>query len=338
MLSEVNKVTIRVPATTANLGPGYDVLGLAMSIWMSVTVERASSFSMKISGEGASEIKADESNLIAQSCALAFKHNGVPNPPPLKFTVDSDIPFGCGCGSSSAAAVAGYMAGLRLCNATMETKGREALLEVITDLEGHPDNAAPAIYGGCRLGFKNKIGQTRTQHIPTPRGISLVLFIPKDKMKKNTHATRGLIADKISLTDAVHNMARTSTIVLAFATNQLDMLSECLDERMHQKPRARALFPHFDACVESAMSAGAEYAFLSGAGPTICSIVSGRKGELQMQSSPERRAERVAQAMVDAARRVGVAGRAIITFPTEAGAHILGGAIINNGVIHYAKL
>jgi homoserine kinase len=338
MQPEVNKVTIRVPATTANLGPGFDVLGLAMGIWMSVTVERASAFSMKISGEGASEIKGDESNLIVQSCALALKQHGISTLPPLKFTVESDIPFGCGCGSSSAAAVAGYMAGLRLANATLEAKEREVLLEVITELEGHPDNAAPAIYGGCRLGYKNKIGQTRTQHIPTPRGISLVLFVPNDKMKKNTHATRGLIPDKLAMVDAVHNMSRTAMIVLAFSTNQLESLSECLDERIHQKARARALFPHFDACVEGATSAGAEYAFLSGAGPTICAIVGGRKGELQLQQSSERRAERVAQSMVDAARRVGVAGRAIITIPTELGAHFLGGSVLNGGAIHYAKL
>lgn len=338
MSAVVQGVTVRVPATTANLGPGFDVLGLAMGVWMVVKVERAAEFSMKIEGEGSSEIRADNTNLIVQSCALAFQHAGVTSMPPLRFHVSSDVPFGCGCGSSSAAAIAGYMAGMRLCGSTAATTGSEGLLQVISDLEGHPDNAAPAIYGGCRLGFKNAKGQTRTHQVPVPRGLALVLFVPDDKMKKNTHATRGLIPATLSLTDAVHNMARTSMIALAFATDRLSILSECLDERIHQKARARALFPHFNACVEAAMSTGAEYAFLSGAGPTICAMVSGRNGEYQVQPPSERKAERVAQAMVDAAKRAGVKGRAIITMPTELGAHFIGGAQLPGGQISYAKL
>lgn len=339
-MSQLHSVRVRVPATTANLGPGFDVLGLALSIWMEVVVERASTFSMVIRGEGASEIKADKSNLIVESCALAFKHAGVAEMPPLKFTVDSDIPFGCGCGSSSAAAVAGYMAGMRLCGATAETTSREALLQVISDLEGHPDNAAPAIYGGCRLGFKDSKGNTRTHAIPFPSGsVSLVLFVPDDKMKKNTHATRGLIPPTISLTDAVHNMSRTAIITLAFSTNQLGMLAECLDERMHQKARARALFPHLSSCIDKAMSTGAAYAFLSGAGPTVCAIVPGRNGELQLQPSTERTAEGVAEAMIAAANAAGISGRAVIAQPTALGAHFLEGGVVKPGArVTYAKL
>lgn len=336
----VSSVHVRVPATTANLGPGFDVLGLALSIWMEVRVELAPSFSMIIRGEGASEIKADASNLIVESCALAFKHAGKAMPP-LKFTVDSDIPFGCGCGSSSAAAVAGYMAGMRLSGSTAETISKEVLLQVISDLEGHPDNAAPAIYGGCRLGFKDSKANTRTHAIPFPSGnVSLVLFVPDDKMKKNTHATRGLIPQTISLVDAVHNMSRTAIITLAFSTNQLHILSECLDERMHQKQRASALFPHLNACIENAMSAGASYAFLSGAGPTVCAIVTGRNGELQLQPPAERRAEDVATAMLKAAKEVGIAGRVLIAQPTALGAHFLGGGVaaVPGHRISYAKL
>lgn len=329
-------VTVRVPATTANLGPGFDVLGLGLGVWMQVTVEVSDKFSMTIRGEGANEIKGDQTNLIAQSCALAFKKANVPLPH-LKYTVDSDIPFGCGCGSSSAAAIAGYMAGMRLCGIGMETKRSESLLQVISDLEGHPDNAAPAIYGGCQLGFKNARGQTRTLQIPTPRGVSLVLFVPNDKMKKNTHATRGLIPTTLPLGDAVHNMARTAMITLAFSTNNLSLLSECFDERIHQKPRAKVLFPHFDACVAAATTAGAEYTFLSGAGPTVCAIVSGRKGELRSQPTEERNAENVARAMVEAAKKLGIEGRAIITIPTELGAHFVGTSEVSP-CISYAKL
>eukprot|EP00331_Platyophrya_macrostoma_P019582 CAMPEP_0176473048 /NCGR_PEP_ID=MMETSP0127-20121128/42082_1 /TAXON_ID=938130 /ORGANISM="Platyophrya macrostoma, Strain WH" /LENGTH=316 /DNA_ID=CAMNT_0017867985 /DNA_START=52 /DNA_END=999 /DNA_ORIENTATION=- len=316
-MSQVQSVRVRVPATTANLGPGFDVLGLALSIWMEVAVERSETFGMTIRGEGASEIKADKTNLIVESCALAFKHSGITEMPPLKFTAILTSHSVAVAAHrlqlllSSAAAVAGYMAGMRLCGATAKTATREALLQVISDLEGHPDNAAPAIYGGCRLGFKDSKGNTRTHAIPFPCGsVSLVLFVPDDKMKKNTHATRGLIPSTINLTDAVHNMSRTAMITLAFATNQLGMLSECLDERMHQKARARVLFPHLNKCIEGAMSAGASYAFLSGAGPTVCAIVPGRNGELQLQPPSERTAETVATALVTAAKSAGIYGRA----------------------------
>ena len=317
-------VTVRVPATTANLGPGFDVLGLAMSLWLEVTVSKADVYSMQLQGEGATEIDTSPSNLIATSCAKAFELAKKPVPM-LKFVVKSDIPFGCGCGSSSAAAVAGFVAGAVLCELKLSSR-QEDLLQLIAELEGHPDNAAPAIYGGAQLCYKNDAKQFRSSRLAVPDGLHCVLFVADNKMKKNTHATRGLIPQQIALSDAVHNMSRTALIVQAFSTNTTSLLKDCLDERFHQNHRARALFPHLSATISAAMEAGAEYCFLSGAGPTVCALVRGRHGELLLQTDDERTVSKVADAMLKAAVGQGVPGKIVVTMPTELGVHVAGKA------------
>ena len=147
-------------------------------------------------------------------------------------------------------------------------------------------------------------------------------------MKKNTHATRGLIPQQVALADAVHNMSRTALIVQAFSTNNTSLLKDCLDERFHQNHRARALFPHLSETIRAAMDAGAEYCFLSGAGPTVCALVRGRRGELLVQSESERKVSKVAEAMINAAGRKGVPGRIVVTAPTQLGAHVVGKGLL----------
>jgi homoserine kinase len=330
-MQESGEVAVRVPATTANLGPGFDVLGLAMSLWLQVTVSPAERHAMVLEGEGAGEIDTSPSNLIAVCCAKAFELANKPVPP-LKYMVRSDIPFGCGCGSSSAAAVAGFVAGAVLSGLRLESRPKEEFLRIIAELEGHPDNAAPAIYGGAQLCFKDDGGHFRASRLRVPDELHCVLFVANDKMKKNTHATRGLIPQQVALGDAVHNMSRTALIVQAFSTNNTALLKECLDERFHQIHRARALFPHLAASIKAAMAAGAEYCFLSGAGPTVCAFVRGRRAETLLLPESERVVDKVASAMVSAALGQGVRGRCIITIPTELGVHFVGRAAVSRSV------
>ncbi|RNF25934.1 homoserine kinase [Trypanosoma conorhini] len=316
------KVVLRVPATTANLGPAYDVLGMALSIYMEVTVEYADAFSVQLEGDGSEHIRTDRENLLVKACELAFEY-AHKEMPPLRFAVKSNIPFGCGCGSSSAAAVAGFIAGMKLCGLTMETEKAEAILQVIAKFEGHPDNAAPALYGGIQLGYKDNTGRFLTYRVPTTASFSVVLFVPKNKMKMNTHATRNLIPTSVSLEDTVFNVSRASILVLAFCTGNLDILKSC-DDKLHQQQRADALFPHFRPCVDAAMAAGAQYAFLSGAGPTVCAFVSGRYGDPLIEPGGKRKNEAVADAMLQAASAVGIPGRTILTRPSEQGVHLVG--------------
>nr|AGT02802.1 homoserine kinase [Angomonas desouzai] len=257
------KVSLRVPATTANLGPGYDTLGMAMSIFMDLTVEVSDKFEFLVEGEGKDHINTQD-NLVVDTCRIAYEEYAKKPMPPLKFTMHNNIPFGCGCGSSSAAAVAGFVAGMILCGFTMETRGVEELLAIITRIEGHPDNAAPAIYGGIQLGVKvtDEKGDVSfsTNRVPTPPNLSMILFIPNKLMKASTDVTRDLVPREVKLEDAIHNISRASRLVLAFCTNQLRYLRECTD-RLHEQYRATQLYPHYKACYDAAYEAGADFCF-----------------------------------------------------------------------------
>ncbi|KAG5472530.1 hypothetical protein LSCM1_03931 [Leishmania martiniquensis] len=325
------RVSLRVPATTANMGPAYDTLGMALSIFMELTVEAADNFSMTVTGEGHEHISTDEDNMVVRTCRIAFEGYAHKSMPPLKFTMHNNIPYKCGCGSSSAAAVAGFMAGMMLCGLTMETQKREALLCAISKIEGHPDNASPAIYGGIQLGYKKDDDSFMTYHVPTPPNLSIVLFVPQKLMKASTHVTRDLVPTTVSLSDAIHNISGTAILTLAFATGDLRLLQDASD-RLHEQQRSSKLYPHYNACAKAAREAGAVYAFLSGAGPTVCAMVSGRHGDLLTQPMGERKAEVVAEAMVRAAEAVGVHGRAIITVPSELGAHLAGTTCIRPNI------
>lgn len=316
-------VTLRVPATTANLGPAYDTLGMALGIFVELTVALADRFSFTVEGEGKEHIDTSEDNLVVKTCRIAFEEHAKKPMPPLRFSMVNNVPFGCGCGSSSAAAIAGFMAGMALCGLTMQTKEKEELLEVITKIEGHPDNAAPAIYGGIQLGYQRDNGNVMTYRVPTPANLSVVLFVPNKLMKASTHVTRDLVPRTVPLDSAVHNISRTAILVLALCSGDLRLLADSSD-RLHEFQRADALYPHYRACAAAAREAGAEYCFLSGAGPTVCAFVSGRRGDVQNLPPEERRAEAVAEAMAAAGAAVGVEGRAIITYPSELGAHFAG--------------
>lgn len=317
------KVSLRVPATTANLGPAYDTLGMALSMFMEVTVEVADAFSVEVTGEGVEHISLGEDNVVVETCRMAFQEYAKKPMPPLKFTMHSTIPYGCGCGSSSAAAVAGFVAGMALSGVTMETSNHEALLSVISKIEGHPDNAAPAIYGGIQLGYKKPDGSVMTYRVPTPSNLSVVLFVPHKLMKASTHVTRDLVPTTTTLANAIHNISGTAILVLALSTGDLRMLADSSD-CLHEQQRSSALYPHYMPCADAAREAGAIYAFLSGAGPTVCAFVTGRRGDLLTQPEGERQAEAVAEAMVRAAEAVGVFGKAIITQPSDLGVHFAG--------------
>lgn len=330
------RVFLRVPATTANLGPAYDTLGMALSIFMELTVEVADAFSFTVEGEGSEHISTED-NLVVESCRMAYEEYAKKKMPPLCFFMRNNIPYRCGCGSSSAAAVAGFMAGMSLNGLSMATREKEELLGVITRIEGHPDNAAPAIYGGIQLGYVNDAKDVMTYRVPTPPNLSLVLFVPHKLMKASTTVTRELVPHTVPLSDAIHNISRTAVLTLALSTGQLRMLKDCSDV-LHERFRANALYPHYAPCAQAAREAGAVYVFLSGAGPTVCAMVSGRHGDQLTQPPGERSAELVANAMVKAAEAAGVPGRAVITIPSDLGAHFSGARCGPNADIQYVNI
>eukprot|EP01061_Rhynchopus_euleeides_P041742 TRINITY_DN729_c1_g1_i1.p2 TRINITY_DN729_c1_g1~~TRINITY_DN729_c1_g1_i1.p2 ORF type:complete len:342 (+),score=151.84 TRINITY_DN729_c1_g1_i1:60-1085(+) len=317
-MSERNSVTVRVPATSANLGPGYDTLGMSLDIWQEVTVERAAKFSITTEGEGSEQVPSDSRNLIIRGCERAFKMAGKAVPP-MKYTVVSQIPFMRGLGSSSSGLVAGLLAGLALAGHECHIEGEEGLLQVAAEMEGHPDNVTPAIYGGLQMGLHT--GQRYYSHrIRVPERLLCVLFIPDEPKKNGTEANRALLKDTVSRADAVFNLQRLAYLISCFEGGRLEDLHLAMDDRLHQ-PQRGTVMPHCHQVMKSAMEAGALCSYISGAGPSVMAFTLGHGVLIQEKSNGK--AEAIGKAMVEAAARIGCKGRAFITYPTQIGAHIV---------------
>ena len=166
------QVTVKVPATTSNMGPGFDCLGMALDIWNSVTVEVGRS-GFDIRGEGEGELSQGRSNLVYRCFRIPFKESGR-RVPSVHITCENRVPLGRGLGSSSAAAVAGLMAGNELCGVPLDA---DSLLRLAALTEGHPDNVASALRGGCQIAVHDG-DRLITSPVPIPDELSVVLFVP----------------------------------------------------------------------------------------------------------------------------------------------------------------
>jgi len=318
----VDKVVINVPATTANLGPGFDSFGFALDVWNRVTVERADTFSMTITGEGADRLKCDEDNMVAQMTAKALATLGQ-EMPPLRFECQNAIPPTRGMGSSSAALVAGLAAGLAIGGKDMSTPAtKKLLLQLAAGEEGHADNVAPAIYGGFQIAF-NTEEQWITQRVGLPDGLQCVLFIPDDEM--STTEARAVLPPSLPYKDAIFNISRAAMLVNCFSTAQFDPLRYAMEDRLHQQYRAH-MFP-FDGFIKCALEAGAHGAFLSGAGPTVLAIAGGVGiADPGSDTMSQFLAEAVSEAMLNVARNAGIQGTVHIATPSFAGFNSVGTA------------
>eukprot|EP00986_Skeletonema_menzelii_P005613 scaffold2086_cov149-Skeletonema_menzelii.AAC.10 len=312
-------VTVRVPASSANCGPGYDCIGLAVDLWTEVTVSRADEFEITAEGDGAEEMPKDDSNYIVTGVKAAYETANKPMPP-LKYHVVSRIPYARGLGSSSAAIVAGIIAGLVLAGHRLPVWGSESLLQIAASIEGHPDNVAPVIYGGFQVGIHNGTRWV-TERIPSPPGMQCVMFIP-DFIGK-TSAARAVLKDTIPRADAAFNIGRVAFLIHALCLGNLDNLKWGVQDRMHQPQRAEVLYKHLFPMIKAAEESGACCAFLSGAGPTVMAFTSGASGDIFTQREKERTDYSVAKAMMEVAQTYGVKGRIVVTQASQEGARVV---------------
>jgi len=313
-----DSVTVKVPASSANMGPGYDTIGIAVDLWSDITVTRAEKFEITAEGLGADEMPKDETNYMVTGVVAAFEAANKPVPI-LKYHVVSRIPYARGLGSSSAAIVAGIIAGLVLAGHRLPCWGSEALLQIAAGIEGHPDNVAPVIYGGIQIGIHNGTRWV-TERAPTPPGLQLVTFIP-DFIGKTSDA-RNVLEPMVSRQDAAHNIGRVAFLVLALCQGNLDNLSSGAEDRMHQPQRAKHLYPYLYPMIEAAESAGACCAYLSGAGPTVMALTSGASGDIFTQREKERTDSAVARAMIQVAEANGIKGKLLVTQAAYEGARV----------------
>lgn len=254
---------LRVPATSANLGPGFDTLGLALDLHLEIEVSRSERDSFLYRGEGSIPNRPD--NLLHQGFAAACRAAGV-EPFPVSFSVANPIPLARGLGSSSAALVGGAAAADLLLGGAL---GRDGVFEVTVAIEGHPDNVAPAVYGGFTVSALAGNGRYLTRSLPVPAHWRLLFAVPPFELL--TEIARRLLPDKYPRSDVIRTSSRAALWTLAVATDEPELLRvACLDV-LHQPYRA-PLIDGFDRCLTEAFEAGAQAAFLSGAGPTVGAV------------------------------------------------------------------
>jgi homoserine kinase len=241
----VSAVAVRVPASSANLGPGFDVLAAALGLHMELEVEETGRFEI-VTGL---PIARDGRNLCARGFAVLRSPRGV------RFTIRSQIPLSGGLGTSAAAYVAGLVAA-----DTLNGGGADVLAEAAR-LEGHPDNVAAALLGG----FVVCTGPEAERFDP-PAGLETVLVVPEAAVR--TAQARAALPPEVPLADAVFNVGRVSLLVLGLARGDLDVVARGLDDRLHQ-PRRAALYPRSAELLQRAAALGALGATISGAGPAV---------------------------------------------------------------------
>lgn len=259
--------TVRVPATTANLGPGFDCLGMALSCHNSVSFEFMDvGLHITLPEQDRRRIPADEKNLIYRVFCRTLERYGK-KAPGLRFSQVNNIPAMRGMGSSAACVVAAVAMANVYLNGTIT---QQELLDICTEEEGHPDNILPAVLGGVTVGCLD--GKTvRFVRMEPPKGLYATVFIPDFPL--STKKARKALPETVALQDAVFNLSHASLLTAALAAGDIALLQHAMQDRLHQ-PYRKALVPEYDDIVAICQAHGALATCLSGAGPTMIAFLS----------------------------------------------------------------
>jgi homoserine kinase len=258
-------ITIRVPATSANLGPGFDCLGLALDLWNETIITLAIEYSVQVNGEGTERLSPGENNLIIRS-AQTLAERVRKHLPPFHLDCTNHIPLSSGLGSSAAAKLTGLLGANALLGNPLL---REEILDLATELEGHPDNVAAAMLGGLVVStiedekvFAHKIDIGTNNDLP----IHITVALPGFHL--STQQARAALPDYVTTKAAVHNISRAVMVAEAFRNGDLDLLAKAMTDTMHQ-PYRLPLIPGGREAMNAAKDAGASATAVSGAGPSI---------------------------------------------------------------------
>lgn len=279
-------ITIKVPATSANLGPGFDTLGLALELFLQVEIAPSRETRVEFHGEGTDEIAGKpENNLVVKAIDRVQSQTG--RTIDYSLVIRNDIPVGKGLGSSAAAIVAGIYAANQLLGSPLE---HDEILALAVEMEGHPDNIVPALVGGLTTAMVYD-GRVYYQQVDLPGEMSVVVAVPDFELP--THKSRSVLPQQIDLQSTVSNLQRACFLMASLHNGDFTHISKAMDDQIYQ-PLRKQFIPGFDAVLEAAGRCGAIGSALSGAGPSIIAFC------------PAHERSRVAQAMQAAFENAGV--------------------------------
>lgn len=304
----MKSVTVRVPASTANLGPGFDCLGMALDIWNETIFSlEGRGMVAVVTGEGAEQISTNQNNLILKSAMRVYDLMGKKPAPGLLIRCFNAIPVSSGLGSSAAAVLTGALGANALLGNPLNNL---QILELVTEIENHPDNAAAALEGGLVLvGKVNDKVVYRRAWDGTMGGDILQAAVVLPDVALSTTAARKALPARVALSDAVSNMAMTAFVLEAFRNGDLGLLGDVMVDRLHQ-PYRLPLIPGAAEAIQAARKNGAAAAVLSGAGPSV--IAFGLEG-----------LEQVAKTMQHSFKEAGQTSRIFITRVSKWGAQVI---------------
>lgn len=261
-------IKIRVPATSANLGPGFDCLGIALNLYNTFTFEE---IDKGLEFIGCSEKFNNEDNLVYTSMKkcfgkIGYKFRGI------KIKMQCDIPVSRGLGSSAACILGGVMAANEIAGGVLST---DEILEIAVEIEGHPDNIAPALYGGMAVSIKDD-KKIYVQEIKLNRELKFCALIPDFTL--STEKSRSVLPKVIPYKDALFNVGRTALLIAALSNGNMDMIKIGCEDKLHQSYRGK-LINNYDDITQKCRKLNSKAVFLSGAGPTIMNIINDENEE-----------------------------------------------------------
>jgi homoserine kinase len=262
--SALRQVRVKVPATTANLGSGFDIFGLALQLYNTYTLTLTCEPGWSVSLPPGIDLPSDATNLVYRAARQVFQRLGAV-PPGLHLDQEIGIPLDRGLGSSASAIIGGLVTANMLAGSTLD---RTTLLAMAIEIEGHPDNVTPALMGGMTLSYACG-DQHRYLALPIPQNVQIVVAIPDFEL--STAQARSVLPDQVSRNDVIFNGSRTALLVAALYKKRYDLLAEAMDDRLHQPYRA-ALVPGMLEAIAAGYAANALGVALSGSGPSLIAL------------------------------------------------------------------